>query len=84
MPVCNLCDLSSFLKPGQCLLGLDPGSVIMGVAISDPTLKVASPLLGLPRGKFSQDAAQLVNIINERLVGGLIIGLPKNMDGSEG
>lgn len=84
MPICNLSDLTSFLKPGQCLLGLDPGSVILGVAVSDPGLGVASPLLGLPRGKFTQDAAQLVNIMVERNIGGLVIGLPKNMDGTEG
>lgn len=84
MAICNLSDLRSFLKPGQCLLGLDPGSVIMGIAISDPGLRVASPLMGLARGKFTKDAAALVNIMAERNIGGLIIGLPKNMDGTEG
>ena len=84
MAICNLSDLHSFLEPGQCLLGLDPGSVIMGVAVSDPLRRVASPLLGLPRGKFTADAAALVNIMKERNVGALVIGLPKNMDGTEG
>ncbi len=84
MPICNLCDLESFLRPGQCLLGLDPGSVILGVAVSDPGLRLASPLVVLPRTKFTQDAAALVKIMAERQIGGLVIGLPKNMDGTEG
>lgn len=84
MAVCNLSDLLSFLGTGQCLLGLDYGSVVLGVAISDPSRRVASPLTGLMRVKFTTDAAQLVKIIKERNIGGLIIGLPKNMDGTEG
>ena len=84
MPVCNLSELPALLKPGQCLLGIDPGSVVIGVAISDPGLSVASPLTAITRGKFAADAAALVKIIQERNVGGLVIGLPKNMDGSEG
>jgi putative Holliday junction resolvase len=85
MPLCSLAELPSLLKKGSCLLGLDPGSVVIGVAVSDPGLTVASPLLGLPRKKkFAEDAAALAAIIRERQVGGLIIGLPINMDGSEG
>ena len=84
MPICNLSDLISLLKPDQCLLGLDPGSVIMGIAIADPAAKVASPLKGLSRGKFTKDAEALAQIIKERNVGGIVIGLPKNMDGTEG
>lgn len=84
MAICNLSDLFSLMKSGQCLLGLDPGSIVIGVAISDPDWRVASPLKGLPRGKFTKDAEELSKIIKERNVGSLIIGLPKNMDGSEG
>src|ERR1700722_10040858 len=85
MPVCDLSELPKFLKHGQCLLGLDPGSTVIGVAISDPGLRVASPLTALARGKkFAEDASALVKIIHERNIGGLIVGLPKNMDGSEG
>jgi len=84
MPVCNLSELPALLKPGQCLLGIDPGSVVIGVAISDPGLRVASPLTSITRGKFSGDAEALAKIIRERNIGGLVIGLPKNMDGSEG
>jgi putative Holliday junction resolvase len=84
MPVCNLSELPALLKPGQGLLGLDPGSTVIGVAVSDPGLRVASPLTSIARRKFAADAAALANIIRERNAGGLIIGLPKNMDGSEG
>ena len=84
MAICNLSDLLSLLKPNQCLLGLDYGDVVIGVAIADPAARVASPLMGLTRRKFTQDAEILCQIIKERNIGGLIIGLPKNMDGTEG
>jgi putative Holliday junction resolvase len=84
MPVCNLSELPALLKKGQCLLGLDPGSTVIGVAISDPGFKVASPLTSIKRGKFPADAAALIKIIGERNIGGLVVGLPKNMDGTEG
>jgi putative Holliday junction resolvase len=84
MPICNLSELPALLKKGQCLLGLDPGSVAIGVAISDPGFTVASPLTTITRKKFTDDATALVKIIRDRNIGGIIIGLPKNMDGSEG
>ncbi|MFY9288481.1 MAG: Holliday junction resolvase RuvX [Alphaproteobacteria bacterium] len=84
MAVCNLSELKTYVKKGQCLLGLDPGSTVIGVAVSDPGFIVASPLATITRSKFTDDAAALVKIIKERNIGGLIIGLPKNMDGSEG
>lgn len=85
MPICTLLELPALLKKGSCLLGLDPGSVVIGIAVSDPGLSIASPLLGLTRKKkFADDAAAIAAIIRERNVGGIIIGLPKNMDGSEG
>jgi putative Holliday junction resolvase len=84
MPVCNLSDLKTLIKKGQCLLGLDPGSTVIGVAISDPGLTVASPLASIARKKFADDATALAKIIKERQIGGLVVGLPKNMDGTEG
>jgi putative Holliday junction resolvase len=84
MPICNLSDLPGLLKPGETLLGLDPGSTVIGVAICDPALRVASPLTAITRKKFAEDATALAKIIKERKAGGLVIGLPKNMDGSEG
>jgi putative pre-16S rRNA nuclease len=77
-------DLAARLAPGQRLLGLDPGSKTIGLAISDSGLKVASPLETVKRGKFGQDAERLAAICRDNRVGGLIIGLPVNMDGSEG
>ncbi|MBI1273749.1 MAG: Holliday junction resolvase RuvX [Alphaproteobacteria bacterium] len=84
MPLCNIADLKSLLQPGQCLLGLDLGTKTIGLAVCDPGLAVASPLKTLARGKFAADAAALAAVIAERSAGGLVIGLPKNMDGSEG
>lgn len=84
MAICNLSELPSLIKSGQCLLGIDPGSVIIGVAIADPAGMIASPLVGLKKGKLKQVAAKLSQIITERNVGGMVIGLPKNMDGTEG
>ena len=72
------------LPPGGRLLGLDVGEKTIGLAVSDPGLAVASPLVTLRRGKFTADAERLVRLVAERRVGGLVVGLPVNMDGSEG
>jgi len=80
----SVVELAARLQPGQRLLGLDPGSKTIGLAISDSALKVASPLETIKRGKFSEDAARLAEVCKQYKVGGLVIGLPVNMDGSEG
>jgi putative Holliday junction resolvase len=72
------------LPPGQRLLGLDLGEKTIGVALSDRLLMVATPMETLKRGKFPADAARLDSIISEQGVGGLVVGLPLNMDGSDG
>ena len=72
------------LAPGQRLLGLDLGEKTMGLALSDTTLCIATPMQTLKRGKFAADAARLDIIISEQGVGGLVVGLPLNMDGSDG
>ena len=72
------------LKPGQRLLGLDIGSKTIGLALSDVTLMVASPAETIKRGKFTADAGRLADIIAEENVGGLVLGLPVQMDGAEG
>ena len=82
MPLCQLADL--FTARGKPLLGLDAGSKTIGLAISDPGWAVASPLSTILRVKWRQDLAALERVIAERGVGGLVIGLPRNMDGSEG
>ncbi|MBL4601117.1 MAG: Holliday junction resolvase RuvX [Emcibacteraceae bacterium] len=77
-------ELKSHLKKGERLLGLDLGSKTIGIALSDILLTVATPMETIKRTKFTKDAQRLLTIIDEQKVGGLILGLPKNMDGSEG
>jgi putative Holliday junction resolvase len=77
-------DLPARLDRGKRLLGLDLGAKTIGLAISDRGLAVASPLETIRRGKFTQDAAALAEVCDARGVGGLVLGLPVNMDGSEG
>ena len=72
------------LKPGHRLLGLDIGSKTIGLALSDVTLMVASPAETIKRGKFTKDAERLSVLIAEENVGGLVLGLPVQMDGTEG
>ncbi len=77
-------DLLDHLAPGSRLLGLDLGEKTIGLAISDRGLKVASPLETIRRTKFTKDAEALAALCEDRGVGGLVLGLPVNMDGSEG
>ena len=72
------------IPPGKRLLGLDLGEKTIGLALSDTLLSIATPMRTLKRGKFSADAAQLDIIISAQGVGGLVVGLPLNMDGSDG
>ncbi|RFU13964.1 Holliday junction resolvase RuvX [Rhodobacteraceae bacterium W635] len=72
------------LPPMRALAGLDLGTKTIGVAVSDPFLSVATPLETIRRVKFTQDADALVVILAHRAVGGIVLGLPMNMDGSEG
>lgn len=72
------------LPPGRALMGLDLGTTTVGVAVSDTLRRVASPLLTIRRRKFALDAAELLRLAEGRAVGGLVLGLPRNMDGSEG
>ncbi len=84
MPICAIADMSARLPRGTRLLGLDLGDRTIGIALSDPGLTVASPVETIRRGKFTRDAEALIAIIEARGVGGLVIGLPVNMDGTEG
>ncbi len=68
----------------KALLGLDLGEKTIGLALSDPGWTVASPLETIKRKKFTADAEWLESVITARKVGGLVLGLPVNMDGSEG
>jgi putative Holliday junction resolvase len=72
------------IPPGLRLLGLDLGEKTIGLALSDTLLSVATPMQTLKRAKFGADATKLDIIISEQGVGGLVVGLPLNMDGSDG
>ena len=76
--------LISSLESGQRLMGLDLGSKTIGLALGDSDHKIATPFDTIRRKKFRLDAAALVSIITAEHVGGLVMGLPLNMDGSEG
>lgn len=84
MAIRNPTDLKAVLRPGQRLMGLDLGTKTIGLAISDPGLSVASPIGTIRRTRFTEDARALARLMQERGVGGLVLGLPINMDGSEG
>ncbi|WP_300031814.1 Holliday junction resolvase RuvX [uncultured Roseobacter sp.] len=80
-------DMSGFLEalpPAQGLAGLDLGTATIGVAVSDTFMSVATPLETIRRKKFGTDAAALMKILSDRRIGGVVLGLPRNMDGSEG
>ena len=77
-------DFAAALPRTGAVLGLDLGTKTIGVAVSDLRRQVASPLRTIRREKFTLDAAELLKIVAEREIGGLILGLPMNMDGSEG
>ena len=68
----------------QAVAALDLGEKTVGVAVSDSYLSVASPLETIRRVKFTLDAARVLEIAQGRRLGGIILGLPFNMDGSEG
>ena len=77
-------ELIAVLTPGQRLMGLDLGSKTIGLALGDSGHKIATPFDTIRRKKFGLDAAALGEIINAENIGGLVMGLPLNMDGSAG
>ncbi|MFT3972362.1 MAG: Holliday junction resolvase RuvX [Amaricoccus sp.] len=77
-------EFAAALAPGRALIGLDLGTKTIGVAVSDTARRVASPLETVRRTRFGADAAALVAIAGARAIGGVVLGLPRNMDGSEG
>jgi putative Holliday junction resolvase len=84
MPVVDLAALPEALPPTTPLVGLDLGEKTIGVAISDIGRVVASPAEVIRKRKFTEDAARLFALMDARGAVGLVIGLPVNMDGSEG
>lgn len=84
MALFNLRDLRARLVPGQRLIGIDPGRRTIGIALSDVSLRLASPYGSLKRGKLRGNAAEIAAIAAREGAGGLVVGLPLSMDGSAG
>ncbi|MCU4651829.1 Holliday junction resolvase RuvX [Roseibacterium sp. SDUM158016] len=80
----DMAEFAAALPRARGIAGLDLGTKTIGVAVSDRLLSVATPLVTLRRDKFTKDAEQLAVIVEERELGGIVLGLPRNMDGSEG
>ena len=80
----EISELPAILPPNSRLIGIDLGEKTIGLALSDVRRTIASPLETLKRTKFRTDAARLLAIARMHDVGGFVIGLPRNMDGSEG
>jgi putative Holliday junction resolvase len=76
--------LAQRLKSGERLMGLDLGAKTIGVALSDITRQIATPVETITRSKFAADAARLLAFAAHENVTAIILGLPVNMDGSEG
>jgi putative Holliday junction resolvase len=84
VPVLDLLDLPAACPPNTPWIGLDLGEKTIGVAVSDATRTIASPLELIRKSKFTDDANRLFALMAGRQVSGLVIGLPVNMDGTEG
>lgn len=80
----DMTEFAAAVPAMRALIGLDLGEKTIGVAVSDNFLSVATPLETVRRKKFGIDATRLSEIIANRQIGGLVLGLPFNMDGSEG
>ena len=76
--------LPAYLSTGQRLLGLDLGTKTIGLAVADTRHQIATPFDTIRRTKFGADAAQLEALIDAENIGGVVLGLPLNMDGSAG
>jgi putative holliday junction resolvase len=77
-------EFAALLLPGQRLIGLDLGTKTIGIALSDVTRTIATPLETIKRVKFTPDVARLLAIAAEHKIGGFVLGLPVNMIGDEG
>ena len=84
MTICKPNDIKQHISSGEKLLGLDIGKKTIGLALSDASLKIASPAKILYRKKFTLDMAHLLEFADSQSVGGLVLGWPVNMDGSPG
>jgi putative holliday junction resolvase len=84
MPVLALIDAAALLPDRGALIGLDLGTKTIGVAASDPDRRVAAPVETVARKRFGLDARRILDLAAERRAAGIVLGLPINMDGTEG
>ena len=84
MPVIDVTDLPAATPPRTPLLGLDLGDKTIGVAVSDRDRMIASPIELIRRTRFTDDAKRLFELMQDRGAQAIVVGLPVNMDGSEG
>ena len=80
----DMIEFAARLPRAGAIAGLDLGTKTLGVAVSDGLRHVATPLTVIKRVKFTLDAQALLRLADERALVGLVLGLPRNMDGSEG
>ena len=83
-PILALTDLPARLPPRGALIGLDLGTKTIGVATSDPDRRLATTVETIARKTFTADAARILALAAERKAAGFVLGLPVNMDGTEG
>lgn len=84
MPICKLNHIKHAISGGQRLLGLDIGKKTIGLALSDKSLAIASPVKILWRRKFTPDVHSIFELVDQEEVGAMVLGWPANMDGSVG
>ena len=84
MPVVTLVEAAALIPERGALIGLDLGTKTIGVAVSDPDRRLATPVVTIARSRFANDAECLFKLAKERRAVGFVLGLPLNMDGSEG
>jgi putative holliday junction resolvase len=84
MIVEDVAQFLAVLPANRAICGLDLGDKTIGFAVSDLRRQAATPVLVIRRVKFTEDAARLMALLSERQLAGIVLGLPLNMDGSEG
>ena len=84
MPICKHEDFLIKTNHHKNLLGIDHGSKLIGIAISNKELFIATPLTTIVRKKQNVDFNEILKIIKEKDIGGIVVGLPLNMNGTKG
>ena len=84
MAICDLSEMNGLLAPGARLMGLDLGTKTVGIAVSDVGRSIATARTTLRRTRLARDIEALRALIAAEGIGGIVVGLPVNMDGSEG